>query len=131
MNKLDPEQGTVFVDLVGSSGKHGDIVIIPQPHRGTRHLVGRGVDHDLFGTHHTPSAFGALAAQFGVSIGPVRAHTGAMRHLIESVFGGYGADLDRLEENVVSGITGHAVPQLIDEPITYLVWHRASMAQNH
>ena len=65
------------------------------------------MDYALFGADHGPAAFRLHLAHLGVGLGPVEAHAAAMGHLIEAVLRRYGTDLDRFEENIVSGIAGH------------------------
>ena len=58
------------------------------------------VDLDFFGADNAPAPFGFDSTHFCQSSGHSVAHAVAMRYLIETIRRSYGADLQRLKENV-------------------------------
>ena len=67
-------------------------------------VVGCRVDGTPLGTHHAPAAFGLQSPQRRQHARAKPAKAGAMGYLIETVFGGYGADLNGLKQQVIAVI---------------------------
>src|SRR5579871_790808 len=65
------------------------------------------MDGAVFGVHNAPAAFGLDLAHADQALGQVHAHPGAVGYLIEAVRSGHGTDLHRLEQDVVTRISGH------------------------
>jgi len=107
MPELDACQRAEFVDSVGHQGLGRDIVLVPQGAERIRRIIGAGMDRAVFGVDHAPAAFGLDAAHRRHRIGQAITHAGAMGHLIEPVGRCHRADFDRLEQDVVAGITRH------------------------
>jgi hypothetical protein len=87
-----------------------DVMVVPEP----RLLIGRdiagGMDLAFLGADHGPAALGLHAAHGRQRQRHVVAHAVAMGHLVEAVAGGDGADLDRLEQDIVTRIARHSGP---------------------
>ena len=94
--------------LLGDAGEHRDVLVAPQAEFDVRCNVCRVVDFHHLGADHGPAAFRLHAAHGGQCGGVLVAHAVAVRHLVEAVACGDGADADGLEEDVVAGIAGHA-----------------------
>jgi hypothetical protein len=67
------------------------------------------MDVALLGAEHGPTAFGLHTSHDCHGGGMFASHAVAMGHLIEAVFGCDRADLYRLKQDVVAGITSHGV----------------------
>ena len=65
------------------------------------------MDFALLGTDHRPAALGFDFAHGGVGFGHLVAHTIAVRDLVKAVAGSHRSDFHRLEQDVITGITGN------------------------
>ena len=95
-----------------SMGVHGldhlfmdrHVVIVPHAALKIRRELGGMVYLNLFGTHHSPAAFGLHAAHGGHRLRVTVAHAAAVRYLVKTIASGDGAYLDGLEKYVVAGV---------------------------
>ena len=105
--QLDASERTVVVHALGHVGQQAHIVVIPEGDLLVRER--RGVNRAELGTNERPAPFGVDLAHSIQGVGFFISHPGAVRHLVKAVRGGDGSDGERLEQNVVAGITGHRV----------------------
>ncbi|MOA06526.1 hypothetical protein D3C78_1261650 [compost metagenome] len=108
VHDLDAGQRAMLMHRLRHQGQRGDVQVAPQPPFVVRRAIAGGVDFHFFGADHAPATLGFYPAQFGepARLGP--AHAVAVGNLEEAVLGDDRADALRLEEDVVTGITGHA-----------------------
>ena len=99
-------------DFIASAmrARAGNVLVLPQVLFDEGGDLGGGVDFGLFGEDHAPAALGLGAAHLDHGRGVAVAAAVAMRHLVEAVLRGLGADLHRLEQDVVAGIAQLQLP---------------------
>ena len=105
MRQFDAGQGAALVDFVRDPRQRGQILVVPESQFDERPDVGGRVDLDLLGAYHGPAAFGLDPAHIGLAGRIAVSHAVAVRHLVEAVACGHRADLDRLEEDVIAGVS--------------------------
>ena len=119
VGELDPRERPEFVDPVRHPRKHRDVAVVPEPQLDERGDVRRMVKLDLLGAHHRPAALRLHSAHPGERGRVAVAHAVAVRDLVEAVLRGHRTDVDRLEEDVVTGVTsgvvGHCRPPEVVE----------------
>ena len=88
-----------------------DVVVVPQPRLRFGRIVRRRVNHALLCAHHGLATFRLHLSHLGVWLWPVKPHSSAMRHLIETVLRSDRTDLNWLEQHVESGDSRHFLIQ--------------------
>ena len=114
VGELDTCERPEFVNPVRHARKHRDVAVVPQPQLDERGDVRGMVKLYLLGAHNRPATL-RLHPPHPRERGRVAvAHAVAVRDLVEAVLRGHRADGDRLEKDVVAGITsrvaGHCRP---------------------
>ena len=104
---LDAEQGAVLVHLVAGARENRDVVVVPQGEHHFREHLRAGVYAAMLGVDDRPAPFRLDPPHPGVAARAQSPHAVAVARLVEAVPGGLGTDADRLEQNVVTGISGH------------------------
>ena len=107
MAELDARQRAPFVDAVGHVAVIDDVALVIKGRDRGHRLVRLRMDHAGFGAKCRPAAFCLHLPMHGVGARPGTAGAGALRHLEEPVLQGFRADGDRLEEDIVAGISRH------------------------
>ena len=108
MHDLDRRQRAMLVDRVGHQRHRRNVAVVPQPAFVKRLAVGGRMDFGLLRRDDGPAALGLDPAKprQRLRLGP--ADAGAVRHLVEAVARRHRPDADRLEQDVVARVAGHA-----------------------
>jgi len=114
--ELRARQRAVSMNFVDHQCLRAHILFVPQCGRRVGIVVGARVDRAVFGADDPPAALRLDFAHGGERLRSAVPHPGAMRDLIEAIGGRYGADLDRLEENVIPRIARHRCLRAICAP---------------
>jgi len=106
VEELDAGQATVGVNRLGGEAERLGIRVVPEQRRDGRGLFalereGRVVDADA-----APPPLCLDPAEGSVRTRPLNAEPGGVRHLVEAVGEGLGADVDGLEQDGVPGVRG-------------------------
>ena len=105
VGELDRCEAPVPVHELRHAGQGGDVTLVPQPHLAGG--LGGGVNVALLGADDRPAPLGLHPAHHRHRGGMEPPHAVAVGHLVEAVAGGHRADPHRLEQNVVTGVSGH------------------------
>ena len=104
---LDPGQRAMPVDFVTHVAEVDDIALVPDAGRDAMHVVGFRMDRGVLGADAAPAALGLHAAEGSLGARPFGTCAVAVGNLIEAIFHGLRADLNRLEQAVILRITRH------------------------
>ena len=85
------------------------VFIVPQAAVGQWRVIGAWVNGAIAGVDDTPTAFGTDFTHGGTCMRHLLTGPERVRRAIKSIRCGYRTDLDGLEENVVAGISTHAI----------------------
>ena len=108
--ELDTRQRPMRVDGIGHQPEPAYVVGVVGVGGHREGLVGVWRHRCVVGADSAPASLGLDPAEGGVRAGLARAEAGGVRHLVEAVGQGLGADLYRLEQNRVPGIHAHVSP---------------------
>ena len=107
MDQLHGGERAVLVHGLHPAAQLLRVLVVPEPAFAVRGGAGAWMDAALLRADDGPSAFGLHAPMRDIAVVLAIAHRVAVRHLIEAVLGDLRADLDRREQDVVTGIAGH------------------------
>ena len=100
-------QRAMRLDLLAHQRKRGDISVVPQAGFDIRRHIAARVDFTFFGADYRPATLGFDFTHGGMRFRHLVAHAVAVRDLVKAVACSDRADLNRLEQNVITGIAGH------------------------
>ncbi len=100
-------EGVVLVEHVAHDREVLDVVVVPEAGRDAVGVVRLGRDRAVLRADAAVAALGLHRPEVGLVHRLLRAESVAVRNLVEAVLHRLRAELDRLEENVVPGVSSH------------------------
>ena len=95
------------MDRVDHQGMHRYIFVIPQATVRQRCIIATGVNRAIAGVDDAPAAFSADFAHGRTGVRHLIAGPECVRRLVKAIRCGHGADPDRVEKDIVAGISTH------------------------
>ena len=109
VHQFNGRQGSVRVHRIDHDRVATLIFDIPQTSLVVGQHIGTRVNITFLGSHHGPAALRFDTPHGGHRVRHPMPHAITVRYLVKPVTRGDRADLHRLKQNVVTGISGHRV----------------------